>query len=144
MPTTFNQKIVSFFALLLISLNSFAIHKNSDEDDSSKLCVRNGISNNGDGINDYFAIEGISKAENQNNEVHVYNRWGVEVFSVKGYNGDLKSITPNPTRVFRGISDGRATFNSDQRLPSGTYYYTLTIITSGGGEKSQAGFIYIN
>ncbi len=142
MSHLFNKTTATLSLLLLLNLQIFAI--GGDGSKGNKLCVRNGISNNGDAVNGYFAIEGINNPENRDNEVHIYNRWGLEVFSAFGYDGDLQEVTPNPTRVFRGISDGRATFSSDQKLPSGTYYYTLLIATSGGGEKSQAGYIYIN
>jgi len=137
------KSILVLFSLTFFFSSSYAV--GGDGSKSKKLCVRNAISNDGDNVNSYFAIEGITDAENQDNEVKIYNRWGVEVFSIKGYDGDLqKNISGRPERAFFGISDGRATFGSDQKLPTGTYFYTLIISTTGGGQKSQAGYLYIN
>ena len=139
-----NNSIIKSILLLFLFTLSFSITYGADKD-KNKLAVRNAISVNGDNINSYFAIEGINRSENRNNEVKIFNRWGVEVFSTKGYDGDTAENTlAEPQRVFRGISDGRATFGSDRKLPSGTYFYTLTITTTGGGQKSQSGYLYIN
>ena len=51
-----------------------------------------GISPNGDGINDFWEINGIENSPQ--NTVYIYNRWGDLVFSVSNYN--------NNTHVFRG------------------------------------------
>ncbi|MDX9696655.1 MAG: gliding motility-associated C-terminal domain-containing protein, partial [Bacteroidales bacterium] len=76
-----------------------------------------GFSPNGDGINDYWNIEGID--DFPNNLVEVYTRWGIKVFSQKGYS----NLDPNKQW------DGRAGNGND--LPTGTYYYI--VITNEGG-----------
>jgi len=67
------------------------------------------FSPNGDGINDNWFIEDILLFPK--NEVHVYNIYGQEVYTKKGYTNDWKG-----------------TFNGAD-LPDGTYYYVLTIET---------------
>lgn len=79
-----------------------------------------GFSPNGDGQNDYFTIGGINQYPN--NELVIFNRWGTEVFKMKGY---------------KNVWDG--TWN-DKILPDGTYYYVLK---DGVGKKYQ-GFVQLN
>ncbi|EAQ40561.2 hypothetical protein MED134_07389 [Dokdonia sp. MED134] len=97
------------------------------------LEVFTGISPDGDGQNDIFIIEGI--VDFPDNNVQIFNRWGVQVFEGNGYD--------NQTVVFRGISDGRATINSDKELPEGTYYYLINYQTEDG-LKRLSGYLYIN
>jgi gliding motility-associated-like protein len=83
-----------------------------------EVVVFTGISPNGDGMNDFWEIQGIENFPN--NKVRLFNRWGVEVFGAKGYGeGD---------RVFRGFSDGRTTISQDELLPVGTYYYVIEYV----------------
>ncbi|MFT6602430.1 MAG: gliding motility-associated-like protein, partial [Dokdonia donghaensis] len=97
------------------------------------LEVFTGISPDGDGQNDEFIIEGI--VDFPDNNVQIFNRWGVQVFEGNGYD--------NQTVVFRGFSDGRATINSDKELPEGTYYYLINYQTEDG-LKRLSGYLYIN
>lgn len=85
------------------------------------------FSPNGDGVNDTFVIEGL--ATSPDNELFIFNRWGVEVFSMKNYDNS-----------FNGISQGRATIAGDNELPVGTYYYVLKL----NGQEDLAGAFYIN
>ncbi|MBG6131197.1 gliding motility-associated-like protein [Aquimarina sp. EL_43] len=85
------------------------------------------VSPNGDGVNDTFIIQGIEQFSN--NELIIYNRWGVEVYRKKGYDNS-----------WGGYSEGRATIAQDEQLPVGTYYYILKI----EGQKDRAGYLYIN
>ena len=79
-----------------------------------------GFSPNGDGQNDFFTIKGISQYPN--NELAVFNRWGTEVFKMKGY---------------KNAWDGTW---KDKELPDGTYFYVLQ---DGEGKKYQ-GFVQIS
>jgi len=67
--------------------------------------VSNYFTPNGDGINDSWYIQNIQNYSD--NEVFVYNIYGNEVFSKKGYTNDWKG-----------------TYNGSE-LPDGTYYYVL-------------------
>uniref|UniRef100_UPI00261C75A4 DUF7507 domain-containing protein n=2 Tax=uncultured Dokdonia sp. TaxID=575653 RepID=UPI00261C75A4 len=97
------------------------------------LEVFTGMSPDGDGQNDVFIIEGI--IDFPDNNVQIFNRWGVQVFEGNGYD--------NTSVVFRGISDGRTTINADKELPEGTYYYLINYQTEDG-LKRLSGYLYIN
>ena len=99
----------------------------------SKIVPYNGMSVNDDGKNDYFHIGGIERYPN--NVVRIYNRWGVKVFEIEGYD--------NVTRVFRGISNGRVTIEQADKLPQGTYYYVIEYYDSNNNKESLVGWLYI-
>lgn len=107
----------------------------SPEEEVEDFIIYSAVSPNGDGKNDFFFIDGISKFPN--NTVTIYNRWGIKVFDKRGY-------TEKPEDGFIGISNGRVTVKDNDLLPEGTYFYIIEYETSGGGEKSTAGYLYIN
>lgn len=92
--------------------------------------IYNGVSNNGDGLNDILTIEGMPPGNN----VKIFNRWGVKVFETDNYdtNGN----------VFRGYSNGRATIQSSEKLPTGTYFYVISY-PQNGDKKTQSGYLYM-
>ncbi|MBO0340843.1 gliding motility-associated C-terminal domain-containing protein [Flagellimonas profundi] len=105
------------------------------EDEPVAFEIFNGITPNGDGINDYFQIEGIENYPDNN--VKIFNRWGVQVYQVDGYGQGNK--------LFYGISEVRATLQKDRELPSGTYFYILTFTGENNpGEENYSGYLYIN
>ncbi|WP_309642474.1 fibronectin type III domain-containing protein [Flavobacterium sp.] len=75
-------------------------------------------SGTGDGLNDYFDLEGqnVTKLE-------IFNRYGSKVYSKSNY-----------SKEWYGQSD------SGDELPDGTYFYVI----ERNGEKSKTGWIYIN
>jgi len=75
----------------------------------------NALSPDGDGLNDIFVIEGLECYPNNN--VEIFNRWGVSVFKTSFYD--------NVNNVFRGFSDGRSTISRNEKLPTGDYWYVL-------------------
>ena len=99
----------------------------------NKIVPYNGMSVDGDGKNDYFHIGGIENYPN--NVVRIYNRWGVKVFEVSGYD--------NVTRVFKGISDGRVTVEASDKLPQGTYYYVIEYYDQNNKKQSEVGWLYL-
>ncbi len=94
----------------------------------SCLVVYNEFSPNGDGVNDYFKIDCISRYPG--NSLQVYNRWGNIVFQTKSYNNDWDG-TPN----------GRAMVQPEDQLPVGTYYYVLDL---GDGSEPRTDWLYLN
>jgi len=98
-----------------------SVLKNGEE-----IFVYSGMSPNNDGVNDTFLIQGIES--NPDNELFIYNRWGVQVYYKKGYDNS-----------WGGVSEGRITFGSDRALPVGTYYYMLKL----KGKSDQFGYFYI-
>jgi len=97
------------------------------------LEVFTAVSPNGDGFNDTFVIQGL--VQFPDNELFVYNRWGVLVYNRKAYHEVQQTA-----EAFRGISEGRATIAKGELLPEGTYYYVLNV----QGIKDRAGYLYIN
>jgi gliding motility-associated-like protein len=70
-----------------------------------RVKVPNGFTPNGDGTNDVWELPGIEAYPDA--EIHIYNRWGGEIFASKGY------TTP---------FDGQF---QNHRLPPATYYYVI-------------------
>jgi gliding motility-associated-like protein/uncharacterized repeat protein (TIGR01451 family) len=100
--------------------------------------IYNGITPNGDNMNDFFWIKGIHNYPNNN--VKIYNRWGVLVYETDGYGqGDDDRIN-----TFDGTSEGRVTVQEDKNLPTGTYFYILTFKGENPGKESYNGYLYIN
>ncbi|MDO4230262.1 MAG: gliding motility-associated C-terminal domain-containing protein [Capnocytophaga sp.] len=93
----------------------------------------NAISINDDGSNDVFYIKGIESYPD--NTVRIYNRWGVKVFELQGYN--------NTTKAFRGISNGRVTIEAPEKLPQGTYYYVIEYVDKNNQVQRKASWLYI-
>ncbi len=75
------------------------------------------MSPNGDGINDFFSINGIENFPD--NQVIIYNRYGTEVFTRKRYN--------NVDRIFKGIANSAVT-NTGVDLVDGVYFYTIRTV----------------
>jgi gliding motility-associated-like protein/uncharacterized repeat protein (TIGR01451 family) len=75
--------------------------------------VPEGISPNGDGINETLVIRGLENYPN--NKLTIFNRWGVIVFEGTPYAND-----------FDGTSDRGITVGGN-KLPSGTYFYILDL-----------------
>jgi gliding motility-associated-like protein len=88
-----------------------------------EISVRNGISPNGDGLNDYFKVENIEFLGPQNT-VKIFTRWGDKVFEVKDYD--------NLNRRFEGKGD------SGKDLPSGVYFYQVTF---ANGRPELSGYL---
>ncbi|WP_333696588.1 DUF7507 domain-containing protein, partial [Flavobacterium sp.] len=95
--------------------------------------VFNAITPNNDGLNDFLYIQGLDCYSD--NSIEIYNRWGVQVFKMTGYN--------NLDRRFEGYSQGRATLSSDKGLPTGTYWYVLNYKDLSGNSNQKIGYIYI-
>ncbi|WP_299114034.1 gliding motility-associated C-terminal domain-containing protein [uncultured Winogradskyella sp.] len=109
---------------------------NSGIIEEGDVVIYNGVTPNGDGKNDYFIIDGIENLANNN--VQVFNRWGVKVFETSDYdrNGN----------VFRGFSDGRLTVAGSNLLPTATYFYVITYDAQVNGVTQRikkAGYLYL-
>lgn len=106
------------------------------EELEGELEIFNGITPNDDGLNDYFEIRGIAKFPE--NQVSIFNRWGVLVWETEGYD--------EHNNVFRGFSNGRATINQSDKLPPGTYFYVIRINSEQlvQGKRAFSGFLYID
>ncbi|MFT7335609.1 MAG: gliding motility-associated-like protein/uncharacterized repeat protein (TIGR01451 family) [Porticoccaceae bacterium] len=101
--------------------------------DGCSIKAFNAVSPNGDGLNDVFLIQGIECYPN--NTVEIYNRWGIKVFGMNGYD--------NINKVFRGLSEGRATVSKAEGLASGTYFYMIKCEDVNGKIIDQTGYLQI-
>ena len=100
--------------------------------------IFNAVSADENGENDFFFVSGIS--DWPDNNVQIFNRWGVKVFETSGYGG-----SNDQENVFRGYSDGRQTVAPETLLPTGTYYYIITFNgPDNPGKNSYAGYLYLN
>ena len=90
-----------------------------------------GFSPDGDGINEYWEIDGIENYPE--NIVQIYNRWGDLVFETTGYN--------NTSKVFRGIANRKRNLGAD-KLPGGTYFFHIKIKESHNLKKEK-GFLIL-
>ncbi|MEZ4944244.1 MAG: FG-GAP-like repeat-containing protein [Cyclobacteriaceae bacterium] len=89
------------------------------------IIVHNGMSPNGDGLNDYFDIANIALLGAEN-KVSIFNRWGDKVFEVNNYD--------NASRRFEGKSDG------GKELSSGVYFYKIEFLN---GQPELTGYLTI-
>ena len=87
-----------------------------------KILVYNGISPNGDNLNDVWRMPGIDQYPN--NEVRVFNRWGHLVFERQGYTN---------AQGWDGRWNGRD-------LPDGTYFYMIDL---KDGSAVMSGYLQI-
>jgi gliding motility-associated-like protein len=91
------------------------------------IVVHQGVSPNGDGINDFLQIDNITNFPD--NKLMIMNRNGQLVYEARGYD--------NTTKVF----DGHSSINRQMQLP-GTYFYQLEY-TVKGIIKYKTGFLVL-
>jgi len=85
--------------------------------DSMEIETPNGITPNGDGLNDALIFDQLilNPDEYPNNELIVFNRWGDIVFQAQPYGNDWQGENMDGTN-----------------LPDGTYYFILRLDIGGG------------
>ncbi len=91
------------------------------------LLVYNKFSPNGDGVNDFFKIDCL--ADYPNSVLTIFDRWGKKLYEAEDYQNN-----------WQGISEVNATVNAGERLPEGTYYYSLDL---GDGSKPIIDWLYL-
>jgi gliding motility-associated-like protein len=91
------------------------------------VIVHQGVSPNGDGVDDFLQIDGILAFPD--NRLMIMNRNGTLVYEIKGYD--------NSTRIF----DGHSNKNGQMQLP-GTYFYQLNYVVNGI-TKHKTGFLVL-
>lgn len=91
------------------------------------IILYNGISPNGDPLNDTWIIQNIEILdETKNNKVSVYNRWGDLVWEAENYD--------NKDRVFNGLN------KNGNEVSSGIYFYKIEF---SSGRKAETGYLSI-
>ena len=89
-----------------------------ERDTTGKFDVPNGITPNGDGLNDAFVFDQLllNPDKYPDNELIIFNRWGDVVYKAKPY-----------------LNNWQGTATNGDELPDGTYYYVLRL-NIGEGE----------
>ncbi|MGV8815383.1 MAG: binary toxin-like calcium binding domain-containing protein [Gelidibacter sp.] len=81
----------------------------------------------------FFEIVNIERFPD--NTVEIFNRNGIMVFRIDGYD--------NYSKVFRGISDGKTTLQKGEGLPTGVYFYIIKYVRDAKS-RSKSGYLYFN
>ncbi|WP_311334474.1 gliding motility-associated C-terminal domain-containing protein [Capnocytophaga sputigena] len=100
---------------------------------TSVLTPYNTISLNDDNKNDYFHIEGIEKYPD--NIVRIYNKEGLKVFEVTGYD--------NKNQSFKGFTQGEVAVKKSLELPVGTYFYFIEYTDENHQLQRKKGWLYL-
>jgi gliding motility-associated-like protein len=85
------------------------------------LEIPEGVSPNGDLLNDYFVVRGLEAYPE--NDITIYNRWGNVVYEQSGYQNDWEGQN-----------------NRGEALPDGTYYVILNVY-DGNERITLTGYI---
>jgi gliding motility-associated-like protein len=105
----------------------------------SEVVVYNAVSANGDGINDFFKIDGLYSC-NAENTLRIYNRYGRKVYQTEMYG--------NANNNFNGYVGGCSDIQNGMQLTEGTYYYVLDFVPFGSTNKtrriSKSGYLYLS
>ncbi|MBL4745879.1 MAG: DUF11 domain-containing protein, partial [Flavobacteriaceae bacterium] len=126
-----------------LDIDSKPNNQKTNEDDMDKvivsprieLTIPEGFSPNGDGDNDEFVIDHL-EALYPNFSLEIVNRWGNIVYKYT-HNGN-PSVSP---QWWDGYSDGRMTIKDSQKVPTGTYFYTLYFNVDG--KEPYTNWIYL-
>jgi gliding motility-associated-like protein len=90
------------------------------------------ISPNGDGVNDFFIIDGLNSADYSGSQMAIYTRSGQLVFQSNNY------------ELPENAWDGRykeSGFSKDKLVAPGVYYYILKL--GGNGGQTLKGYVYV-
>jgi len=91
------------------------------------LTIYQAVSPNGDGMNDYWQIDGIELFPN--NFIRIFDRYNNLVFEIHSYN--------NQDRIWDGQSNRGI---SNKRVPEGSYFYVINL---GDGSPPISGYIIL-
>ena len=89
--------------------------------------IPQGISPNGDGLNDCLVLDHLEEQEDIV-KAEIYNRYGVKVFELNDY-------------VDHWCGQDASSGSSDELLPVGTYFY---VIQYASGREPTISWIYLN
>ncbi len=135
-----NQATVFGTSPLGVIVQDLSDDNNPLEDDATVLgidgCaikVFNAVAPNSSADNKILYIRGLDCYPN--NTVQIFDRWGVKVYDVDGYD--------NRTKAFRGMSEGRTTISQSNGLPNGTYFYVLKYVNTEGKGFNKSGYLHL-
>ncbi len=100
------------------------------------VVVYQGVTPDGDGMNDYLIIDNIEHFPN--NKLTIVNRWGRTVYETRGYN--------TKGNVFKGVAEGVSAVSKGEQLPTGTYYYVLEYLYDLDGQShwvKKVGYLHL-
>lgn len=80
--------------------------------------ISKAITPNGDSFNEYFVVKGVEDCD-YTIDVKIINRWGAIIYKSSDYQNDWNGIA------------NQSSLGSANQIPSGTYYYIVTLINSG-------------
>ena len=95
----------------------------------SDVVISKTVTPNGDAYNEYFTVKGVNEDCGFRITVKIFNRWGTMVYSSNDYKNDWNGYTNN------------SSLGSSTQVPSGTYYYVVTLVDSG--MDAFTGYIYV-
>ncbi|NAY92470.1 T9SS type B sorting domain-containing protein [Muricauda sp. JGD-17] len=87
------------------------------------------LSPNGDGVNDFLIIDGMS--DSPNNNIQIYNRFGQKVYERNNYVDEFTGTT----------NTGSLIMSQDIGLPEGIYYYLVSL---NDLELQYTGFVFLD
>jgi gliding motility-associated-like protein len=90
------------------------------------IIIPEGISPNGDGVNDVFEVVGLE--DFPENKLSIFNRWGHMVYQQASYQNDWDGTSESPVTIGNGM------------LPKGTYFYVLDL----GEYGTRKGYFFLN
>jgi len=102
-------------------------YSDSEDDCEPEVFIPDLFTPNGDGINEYFIIDGLD--ELQKNKLFIYNRWGTLVYEMNDYDNK-----------WNGTTKHELSFGS--KLPEGTYFYILEA-EANNKTFARKGYIYL-
>jgi gliding motility-associated-like protein len=115
-------------ALSTLAFNSKTVGVTDNQNNiNPEISIAKAVSPNGDGINDFLIIDGISKFPN--NRLTVVNRTGALMAEIRNYN--------NADRVFNGRNTG------GQQIAAGTYLYLLEYVDNSGKKVRKTGYFLL-
>ena len=115
------------------TLDAYGLFTIGRVEDTSELIVYNGISNNTDGVNDYFYIKGIQDLAN--NTVKIFNRWGVKVLK--------RAIMTPEAMCLRDFLMAVPWLEKAKNYPQETYFYIVSYDFEGR-RVNKSGYLYLN
>nr|WP_299174586.1 gliding motility-associated C-terminal domain-containing protein [uncultured Allomuricauda sp.] len=112
-----------YFVDFFIRINTDCVPCNTSE-----ILASNTVTANSDGINDFFEIQGGEYCDYVFG-LQIFNRWGQIIYESDNYKNDWSGFSPNNA------------FGSSRTLPSGTYYYIISV--QNQEVEPINGFIYL-